>query len=76
MVQVVDGQPEVHQVDHVEGLAARQTQQKVLWLYVPEFRKLLEAIHWGSRSGPISTRSRYCLQKKTRSEFFDPPDLD
>jgi|688.fasta_scaffold412100_1 hypothetical protein len=34
-VQVGDGQPKVHQVDHVVGLAAGQPQQKVLWLYIP-----------------------------------------
>ena len=34
-VQVGDGQPKVHQVDHVVGLAAGQPQQKVLRLDIP-----------------------------------------
>ena len=34
-VQVGDGQPKVHQVDHVVGFAAGQPQQKVLRLDIP-----------------------------------------
>jgi hypothetical protein len=39
-VQVGDGQPKVHQVDHVVGLAAGQPQQKVLWLYIPSLKEI------------------------------------
>jgi hypothetical protein len=39
-VDIGDGQPKVHQVDHVVGLAAGQPQQKVLWLYVPSLTEI------------------------------------
>jgi hypothetical protein len=39
-VDIGDGQPKVHQVDHVVGLAAGQPQQKVLWLYIPSLTEI------------------------------------
>jgi hypothetical protein len=39
-VDIGDGQPTVHQVNHVVGLAGGQPQQKVLWLYVPSLTEM------------------------------------
>jgi hypothetical protein len=44
-VDIGYGQSKVHQVDHVVGLAARQPQQKVLWLYIPSLTEMCQIMY-------------------------------